>query len=125
MQITDLNAKLSDRVAYHPSCHGLRNLGLCSQAGKLLDKVKGLEVKALPEADVCCGFGGLFALKMSDISGTMLNRKLDNLETTGAKTLVGADMSCLMQIGGGLKKRGINIQVKHIADVLCEGCQEG
>ncbi|MDJ0757059.1 MAG: (Fe-S)-binding protein [Ardenticatenaceae bacterium] len=122
LQVTDLQGKLNGRVTYHPSCHGLRNLGLRDQSTTLLEAVEGLEFVPLPEADVCCGFGGLFAVKMGEISGMMLQRKLENVSETDAETLVGSDVSCLMHMGGGLQKRGSAVQTEHIADVLCRAC---
>jgi L-lactate dehydrogenase complex protein LldE len=82
--------------------------------------VAGAEQKALPGAEECCGFGGLFAVKMADISAAILERKLDNIETTGADTVVGTDVSCLMHIAGGLHRRGSKVQVKHLAEVLMD-----
>ena len=118
--INDVGAHCNGCATYHPSCHGLRNLGLKTQSKTLLSNVKGLTQADLPEAEECCGFGGLFAVKMSDISGVMLNRKLDHVEASGADLLVGSDVSCLMHMAGGLEKRGSKIQVKHIAEVLNE-----
>ncbi len=116
--LQDVGAHCQGCVTYHPSCHGLRGLGLREQAHALLNNVEGLQTAELPDAENCCGFGGLFAVKMSDISGAMLKRKLDNIEASGADTLVGGDVSCLMHLAGGLKKRGSQVQVKHIAEVL-------
>jgi L-lactate dehydrogenase complex protein LldE len=116
--VTDVGAAGNGRVAYHPSCHGLRNLGLTYQAQTLLANVRGIELVDLPEAESCCGFGGLFAVKMSDISGAMLSRKLANVEASGADILVGGDVSCLLHMAGGLHKQGKAIQVKHIAELL-------
>jgi L-lactate dehydrogenase complex protein LldE len=106
------------RVTYHASCHGLRGLDLKSQPRELLNHVAGLEQKALVEAETCCGFGGLFAVKMGDISGAMLARKLDNIEASGADVVTGTDVSCLMHIAGGLRRRGSPIQVQHLAELL-------
>ena len=117
--VTDLNAHFPGRVAYHASCHGLRGLKLTSQPQALLAEVDQLEQTDLPGAEECCGFGGLFAVKMGDISGAILQRKLDNIEASGADTIVGTDVSCLMNIAGGLHRRGSRVQTKHIAEVLC------
>lgn len=116
--VVDVGAKGNGRVTYHPSCHGLRNLGLRDQPRQLLEHVDGLEVVDLPEAESCCGFGGLFAVKLDNISGAMLDRKLNNVEASSAETLVGSDISCLLHMAGGLRQRGKNIQVKHIAEIL-------
>lgn len=118
--VTDLQARAGGCLTYHASCHGLRGLGLKEQPRKLLSNVSGAEQKELPGAEECCGFGGLFAVKMSDISGAIMQRKLDNIEATGADTVVGADVSCLMHIAGGLRRRGSKIQVKHLAEILRE-----
>lgn len=116
--VTDLHASGAGKVAYHASCHGLRGLGLKQQPRQLLDQVTGLDQQKLPGAEECCGFGGLFAVKMGDISGAILNRKLDNIEASGAETIVGGDVSCLMNIAGGLHRRGSRVQVKHLAEIL-------
>jgi len=116
--VTDLQAKAGGCLTYHASCHGLRGLGIKNQPHQLLENVTGVEQKELPGAEECCGFGGLFAVKMSDISGAIMQRKLDNIETTGADTVVGTDVSCLMHIAGGLRRRGSKVQVKHLAEVL-------
>lgn len=123
--LDDLGGQLDATVTYHPSCHGLRNLKLTDQATRLLDAVEGVTRQPLPEADVCCGFGGLFAVKMGPISGAMLQRKLENVQASGATTLVGGDVSCLMHMAGGLQKQGSDIDVTHIADLLCQACGLG
>lgn len=116
--VTDLHTCASGCLTYHASCHGLRGMGLKEQPRQLLSHIEGVEFKELPEAEACCGFGGLFAVKMGDISGAILQRKLDNIEATGADTVVGGDVSCLMHIAGGLRRRGSRVQVKHLAEVL-------
>jgi L-lactate dehydrogenase complex protein LldE len=118
--VTELRARATGCLTYHASCHGLRGLGLNEQPRRLLANVAGAEQKALPGAEECCGFGGLFAVKMADISAAILQRKLDNIETTGADTVVGTDVSCLMHIAGGLHRRGSKVQVKHLAEVLMD-----
>jgi L-lactate dehydrogenase complex protein LldE len=118
--VTDLQARASGCLTYHASCHGLRGLGLREQPRQLLSHVEGIELKELPEAEACCGFGGLFAIKMGDISGAILQRKLDNIEASGADTVVGGDVSCLMHIAGGLRRRGSRVRVKHLAEILTE-----
>jgi L-lactate dehydrogenase complex protein LldE len=116
--VTDLGAKATGCLTYHASCHGLRGLGIKAQPQQLLQHVTGADQKALPEAEECCGFGGLFAVKMSDISGAILERKLNNIEAIGADTVVGTDVSCLMHIAGGLRRRGSKVKTKHLAEIL-------
>ncbi len=116
--VTDTGAANKGRFTYHSSCHGLRGLGISKQPKALLENVEQAEIVDLPGEETCCGFGGLFAVKMSDISGAMLQDKLDNIKSTGADVVVGVDASCLMHIAGGLQKRGSKVQVKHIAEVI-------
>lgn len=118
--LTGAGALCPGKAVYHPSCHGLRNLNLREQPQTLLAHVKGLALAGLPDAETCCGFGGLFAVKMSAISGAMLRRKLDAIEASGAEMVIGGDVSCLMHLAGGLQRRGSPIQVKHLAQVLNE-----
>lgn len=113
-------ATANQKVTYHPSCHLLRGLKVTEAPQKLLSETAGIEMLEMNGATECCGFGGLFAVKMSDISGAMLNRKLDNIEATGANTVVGCDVSCLLHMGGGLHRRGVAIETKHLAEILAQ-----
>ena len=107
-------------ITYHSCCHLMRELGIDEQPRGLLDGVEGADFRPLERADVCCGFGGTFAVKMSDISTAMLDEKLDNVEATGAKTLVAGDAGCIMHMAGGLRRRGSPVRVAHLAEYLDE-----
>ncbi len=119
--ITDVPATTSGTVAYHACCHGLRGLGIDAQPRQLLDGLHGATLVPLPEHDTCCGFGGLFSVKLPDISGAMLERKCRQIAACGADTVVVTDASCAMHMQGGLTRQGRPVRVRHIADVLAEG----
>ncbi len=124
--ITDLGARLPEpqSFAFHDACHGLRLLGLGDAARTLLGNVENAVIEDLPEHDVCCGFGGLFSIKMADVSAAMLQRKVANIEASPAETIVTGDVSCMTQMNGGLSRRKSPKRVQHIADVLADGLQE-
>ncbi len=113
-------AVLPGTLTYHACCHGLRGLGVDAQPRRLLAGA-GDRLVPLPEADSCCGFGGLFAVKMADVSGAMLARKCRQIATTGAATVVVTDVSCGMHMQGGLERAGSTARVRHIAEVLVSG----
>lgn len=117
----DLGARLAAAVAYHPSCHGLRGLGLREEPARLLAAVRDLRLVDLPGAEECCGFGGFFAVKFAALSGAMLAAKLDAIESSGAEVVTATDASCLMHIGGGLARRGSRVRALHLAEVLASG----
>jgi len=106
------------RAFYHPSCHALRGLGLRREGESLLDSVRGVERIEIEGAEECCGFGGLFALEMPEISTEIMNTKLDRLEEAGVEMLVGADAACLIHLEGGLRRRENPMQVVHIASAI-------
>ncbi len=113
---TGFGAASSTRVAYHPSCHLLRGLGVDRQPLALLEQVRGLDILRLePE---CCGFGGVFSIEQADLSAAMLERKLAAIESANVTAVTGCDVSCLMQIEGGLRKRGSRVRCLHLAQVL-------
>jgi L-lactate dehydrogenase complex protein LldE len=112
------------RVAWHPSCHGLRELGIADQPYRLLAGAAGVERVEITDADECCGFGGLFSIEMPEISAAILKAKLDAIEASGAEVVAGGDVSCLLHIGGGLMKRGSAVRVCHLAELLA-GRTEG
>jgi L-lactate dehydrogenase complex protein LldE len=115
--------RLETRVAYHPSCHLLRGLGVREQPVELLRAVKGLELVEVRDAEECCGFGGLFSLKNAEISQAMMDRKLDAIERSGADRLVSCDLGCLLHLAGGLHRRGSKLEVQHIAQILDEASE--
>ena len=109
------------KVTYHEACHLRRELGALTQPRALIEAVQGVELVEMAQSEVCCGFGGTFAVKYADISGAMLQDKLDNISATGADFVVACDSSCLMQIGGGLQKQGIGVRPLHLAQLLDQG----
>lgn len=115
---------LSATVAYHPSCHLLRGLGVREQPRELLARVDGVTQANVTEQEECCGFGGLFSVKHAGISNGMLERKAAAIESSGATRLVSCDLGCLMHIGGGLHRRGSTIQVQHLAQLLDEAARK-
>ncbi len=116
--VTDLGARLQGKLTYHASCHLLRGMKIHRQPLALLGHVQGAEVVPLPGEQECCGFGGLFSIKYGDISSGMLERKLDSIASTGAEWVVGCDLSCLLNINGGLHRRRSPARGVHIAQVL-------
>ena len=121
--IEDINARLSEpkSFAFHDACHGLRLLGLGKSARKLLGNVENAEINELTECDVCCGFGGLFSVKMPEVSNAMLQKKIANINASDAQSIVTGDASCLTQMNGGLSRQESPKRVQHIADVLASG----
>ena len=111
------------RATFHHSCHTRRLLGVVAQPERLLGMIEGLEYVPLAHAELCCGFGGTFAVKMPRISTAMVDEKVDGVLATGANLLIGLDMSCLMNIEGRLRRRGSRLEVRHLAEVLAAGWQ--
>ncbi|SDS51692.1 L-lactate dehydrogenase complex protein LldE [Streptomyces sp. TLI_053] len=116
--VTDVGAYFPYTVTYHPTCHGLRLLGLGRRPLDLLQQVRGLTLAELGGADECCGFGGTFALKNASVSAAMGADKARNAEATGSDVLCAADNSCLMHIGATLSRRGSDLPTVHIAEIL-------
>ncbi|HEY7396967.1 MAG TPA: (Fe-S)-binding protein [Gaiellaceae bacterium] len=116
--VEDVRAAFQGRVTYHPTCHSLRVTRVGDAPLRLLRNVRGLELVELPGAEECCGFGGTFALKNADTSSAMLDDKCDAIEGTGAQFCTALDGSCLLQIGGGLSRRGSTARPIHLAEIL-------
>ncbi|GAA2167729.1 MULTISPECIES: (Fe-S)-binding protein [Glycomyces] len=102
--VEDVGARFPHTVTYHPTCHGTRALGLGDKPLRLLRAVQDIDLVDLPAADQCCGFGGTFALKNSEVSSAMLADKCRHASSTGAEYLAAADNSCLTHIGGGISR---------------------
>lgn len=105
-------------VTYHPTCHGLRMLHIGDRPQRLLRHVPGIDLRELPQATSCCGFGGTFAVTNADVSTAMMTDKLRNVEGTGAEVLTAADSSCLMHMGGGLSRQRAGVRPMHYVEIL-------
>ena len=112
------------RLTYHDSCHALRHIHIKDAPRKLL-RNSGAEIIEAENSEVCCGFGGLFSVKMPEISGTMAKQKSLGLAKTGAEILTSTDGGCLMNIAGSMRRNNINLEVKHVVELLWEGLDHG
>ena len=118
LRIDDVGARLNKVVTYHDSCHALRELGIKTGPRRLLGNVRGLELREMDVAEECCGFGGTFSVKFSDLSGGMARTKVDSILRTGAEAVVSVDSSCLMQLRGALSRADAPVGTMHLAEVL-------
>ncbi|WP_327090427.1 (Fe-S)-binding protein [Nonomuraea sp. NBC_01738] len=118
LKVEDVGAYFPHRVTYHPTCHSLRGLRLGDRPTRLLRQVRGIDLVPLGEADECCGFGGTFSVKNPSISAAMCADKVRNVLDTGAEVLCAADNSCLMHIGGTMKRQKSGVRIMHLAEIL-------
>ncbi len=118
LKVSDIGAKFDGKVTYHDACGALRECGIKAEPRELLNNVEGLELIELEKSDVCCGFGGTFAVKYEPISVGMAEQKVQYAVATGAEYLVSADLSCLLHLDGYIRQNNIPLKIMHIADVL-------
>jgi L-lactate dehydrogenase complex protein LldE len=118
LRIERVEARYDGTATYHDACSGLRELGIKAQPRRLLASVAGLALKEMAEPETCCGFGGTFCVKYPDISDRMVGDKIADIAATGADTLLAGDMGCLLNMAGKLSRRGMELRVRHIAEVL-------
>lgn len=116
--VSSVTAKFEGSVTYHDSCSGLRELGIQAQPRKLLKTVEGLSIVEMKDADICCGFGGAFAVKYGEISDKIVTEKCGNVRGSEAGTLLAGDLGCLLNMAGKLSRLGSNMEVRHVAEVL-------
>ncbi|MFN2490364.1 MAG: (Fe-S)-binding protein [Actinomycetota bacterium] len=123
--VEDVGAYFPHRVTYHPTCHSLRMLNVGDAPLRLLKAVRGIDLVELPAAYECCGFGGTFALKNADVSAAMLSDKVRHVLDTRAELCVAADNSCLMHIGGALRRGQTGVRTVHLAEILATSESDG
>lgn len=116
--VTSVDAELHESVTYHDSCSGLRELNVKEQPRRLLASVRGLKLVEMADCEICCGFGGTFAVKYSDISNAMVEKKTANISEAGTDLLLAGDLGCLMNMAGKLRRQGNSVAVRHVAEVL-------
>lgn len=118
LKVEDVGASWQGRVTWHDACHGLRDLNIKPEPRRLIGNVRGTEFVELDNADSCCGFGGTFSVKYPEISLAILDQKIEAIERAKVDAVVSGDASCLMQIGGRLSRKGSDVRVMHIAELL-------
>jgi L-lactate dehydrogenase complex protein LldE len=118
--MTHVGAMHAGSLCYHDSCSSLREMGVKEEPRKLLATVERLTLRELEESEVCCGFGGLFCVKYPEISARMADDKIAAALATGAETLAGGDLGCLLHLAGRLEKLGKTMCVRHVAEILAD-----
>jgi len=103
-----------ENITYHDACSGFRELGIQAQPRALLQS----PVLENGDGETCCGFGGTFCVKYTDVSTAIADKKLDKLSATGAATVTGGDLGCLMHLAGRAARRGLPLQFRHVAEIL-------
>ena len=116
--MTEVAARFDKSITYHDACSGLRELGVKAQPRLLLGAVGGLRLSELPGAEICCGFGGTFCVKYPEISDKMVTDKAVDIAATSADALLAGDLGCLLNIAGKLSRLGLEVEVRHVAEVL-------
>ena len=114
-------SELEGKAVYHDSCAGLRECNIKAEPRQLLSKVHGLELVEMKDTDVCCGFGGTFAVKFDGISSAMAEQKVNNALDMSADYIISTDSSCLLKLQANIDQQDIKIKTMHIADVLTHG----
>jgi L-lactate dehydrogenase complex protein LldE len=117
-------ARCPQRATYHDSCSGLRELGVKRQPRDLLKSVEGLTLVEMSDAEVCCGFGGLFCVKYGEISDAIVTQKVAAIDASGADLVLAGDLGCLVNIAGKLKRQGKSVEARHVAEVLADMLDE-
>jgi len=118
LRTVDLGAVFPHTVTLHPTCHSLRGTKIGERPMQLLRAVRDLTYIELPQADQCCGFGGTFAIKNSDVSAALLSDKVRAILDTQAEVCTAVDNSCLMHIGGALSRQRAGVRCLHLAEIL-------
>ncbi len=113
------------KTTYHSTCQTLRGIGLHGIAENYLRQLLGDHFVELPEADTCCGFGGTFSVKLPEVSGQLLQDKLDNIRSTGAEAVTALDLSCMTHLAAGAGKQGYSLRFVHLAELIAEALEGG
>jgi L-lactate dehydrogenase complex protein LldE len=118
MKVKYVGARFERTAVYHPACHLTRELRVVDEPRALLAAVQGLKMVDFRNPEECCGFGGLFSVKLPHISAAMVEDKIVRIRESGAEAIIANDCGCLMQIGGGLHRAGDKVATRHLAQIL-------
>ena len=108
------------KVTWHSSCHAMREMKITEDSKSLIRQLQNVELVDLENEYECCGFGGTFAVKQPELSGVMVNDKVDYIQQTGAIRVLSGDCGCLMNISGAMDYRKIPVAGQHLAEFIWE-----
>jgi len=114
-----MNLRWSGTVTYHYSCH-LRGLGVTNEAEQVIEAIGDLDYRPLRKKEQCCGFGGTFAVKYPEISGTMVRDKVQCIGETGADYVISNDSGCTMNLAGSCRRESAGVRFITLAEILAE-----
>jgi L-lactate dehydrogenase complex protein LldE len=120
VDLRDHGVQWRGEVTYHYSCH-LRGIDVTDEAVQLMKQIEGLTYLPLEKAEQCCGFGGTFAMKFPQISGSMVRDKVQCIAATHAPVVVSNDAGCTMNISGSCRRENVNVRFKSLAEIIAEG----
>ena len=119
LKVERFQSTFQGSITYHDSCSGLRELGIKQQPRQLIGRVVGARLQEMDKAEICCGFGGTFSIKLGEIATRMADNKCQDALATKADAIVGGDLGCLLNIEGRLRRLGDETtRVLHVAEVL-------
>ena len=118
IQLEDQGAPI--KVTWHSSCHAMREMKVTEDSKALIRQLKNVELIDLEHEYECCGFGGTFSVKQPQLSGVMVNDKVDYIKQSGATRVLAGDCGCLMNISGAMKYRNEQIAGQHLAEFILE-----
>ena len=114
---------LRRKVTYQDPCHLAHAQRITSQPREVLNSIPGLELVEMEQSTMCCGSAGIYSIIQPELSGQILDRKLDHIIATGAEQVATANPGCMSQIDQGLRSRGAGQRVCHVVDLLDEAYQ--
>jgi len=120
LKADDVGARFPHRVTFHDSCHQLRQLGVYEQPRQLIRKVRDIEFVEMEDSTRCCGFGGTFSVKFSDVSAAMVREKVNRILESKAEYVIATDVSCLMNISGFISRHNYPVKSMHLAQLLMQ-----
>lgn len=113
-----------EKITYHAACHLAHAQNVRDEPVNLLNRLSenldDRQLIPLTEQENCCGSAGIYNLFNTDLALSILDRKLDHIESTGAGCVVTSNPGCQLQIEAGIKSRKLDVKVKHLAEILDE-----
>jgi glycolate oxidase iron-sulfur subunit len=107
-------------VTYHESCHLAHGQKITAQPRQVLKAIPNLRLVELPESNWCCGSAGIYNLIQPEMANALLERKLNHIQSTGARIVATGNPGCLLQLINGAKARGMALRVVHPITLLAE-----
>ncbi len=110
-------------ATYQDPCHLGHGQRVRAAPRQLIRAVPELEFREIPRAEICCGSAGIYNVLHTDLALQLLQKKMEDAQSTGATLILTSNPGCLLQLRAGARLYSTGQRVLHVMELLEESAR--